>query len=139
MPGLLHTEATSTGRLYAAIAAEFICTFLFAFIGGAAPGSVAAPANGIALAVLGGYPAGYTPVRPRWLSNLLVYHVLSTIQVTSTCAVYISCPAVYVAANVSGGHLNPAGKQWHPVSALLTDLQTRCCHTFNACCMVDGS
>eukprot|EP00878_Enallax_costatus_P039810 GHUV01045726.1.p1 GENE.GHUV01045726.1~~GHUV01045726.1.p1 ORF type:complete len:185 (-),score=43.61 GHUV01045726.1:5-559(-) len=67
MPGLLHTEASTKGRLYAAIAAEFVCTFLFAFFGGAAPGSVAAPANGIALAVL-----------------------------------------VYVSANVSGGHLNPA-------------------------------
>ncbi|WIA29677.1 hypothetical protein OEZ86_012160 [Tetradesmus obliquus] len=67
MPGLLHTEEGTTTRLYAAIAAEFVCSFLFAFIGGAAPGSSAAAANGIALAVL-----------------------------------------VYVAANVSGGHLNPA-------------------------------
>jgi hypothetical protein len=32
---------------------QFIGTFLFAFFGGAASGGVAAPANGIALAVLG--------------------------------------------------------------------------------------
>jgi glycerol uptake facilitator-like aquaporin len=69
MPGLLHAEEGTTTRLYAAIAAEFVCSFLFAFIGAAAPGSSAAAANGIALAVL-----------------------------------------VYVSANVSGGHLNPAGE-----------------------------
>jgi len=34
-------------------ALQFIGTFLFAFFGGAASGGVAAPANGIALAVLG--------------------------------------------------------------------------------------
>jgi aquaporin TIP len=67
MPGLLQTEGGTTTRLYVAIAAEFVCSFLFAFIGAAAPGSSAAAANGIALAVL-----------------------------------------VYVSANVSGGHLNPA-------------------------------
>jgi aquaporin TIP len=67
MPGLLQTDVTSSGRLYAAIAAEFFCTLLFAFFGGAAPSGSAAAANGIALAVL-----------------------------------------VYVSANVSGGHLNPA-------------------------------
>lgn len=55
MPGLLHTEAPTRGRVYAAVAAEFVCTLLFAFFGGAAPGLVAAPANGIALAVLGEY------------------------------------------------------------------------------------
>eukprot|EP00775_Hariotina_reticulata_P011074 gene11074-11230_t len=66
MPGLLQTDQPRN-RLVAAVSAEFIGTFLFAFFGGAAPGSVAAPANGIALAVL-----------------------------------------VYVTANVSGGHLNPA-------------------------------
>lgn len=78
MPGLLHTEEGTTTRLYAAIAAEFVCSFLFAFIGGAAPGSSAAAANGIALAVL-----------------------------------------VYVAANVSGGHLNPAGGMQYQLHSLV--------------------
>lgn len=67
MPGLLHADASTQGRVYAALAAEFLCTLVFAFLGGAAPGGAAAAANGLALAVL-----------------------------------------VYVAANVSGGHLNPA-------------------------------
>jgi len=66
MPGLLEAENNEV-KFWAAITAEFLGTFLFAFFGGAAPGPVAAWANGIALAVL-----------------------------------------VYVTANVSGGHLNPA-------------------------------
>lgn len=32
---------------------QFVCTLLFAFFGGAAPGGSAAAANGVALAVLG--------------------------------------------------------------------------------------
>lgn len=67
MPGLLAADAQGRGRVYAAIAAEFVCTLLFAFFGGAAPAGAAAAANGVALAVL-----------------------------------------VYISANVSGGHLNPA-------------------------------
>jgi hypothetical protein len=35
------------------LAAQFFCTLLFAFFGGAAPSGSAAAANGIALAVLG--------------------------------------------------------------------------------------
>lgn len=64
MPGLLQSDESSASRLYAAIAAELVCSLLFAFFG--APGAGAA-GNAVLLAVL-----------------------------------------VYVAANVSGGHINPA-------------------------------
>lgn len=47
--GLLHTETPTRSKLYAAIAAEFLGSFLFAFLGGAA-GSAAA--NGLTLAAL---------------------------------------------------------------------------------------
>lgn len=54
MPGLLRTAEEGTpGRLYLAIAAEFVCSFLSAFIAAAAPGSSSAAASGIAMAVLG--------------------------------------------------------------------------------------
>lgn len=53
MPGLLQADAAHGAKLGAAVTAEFLGTLLFAFFGGAAPGSMAAWANGIALAVLG--------------------------------------------------------------------------------------
>lgn len=52
MPGLLQADGAME-KFTAAIAAELVGSFLFAFIGGAAPGSHAAAANGLALAVLG--------------------------------------------------------------------------------------
>lgn len=54
MPGLLQSEGSSRSRFAAAVAAEFVGSFLFALIGAAAPLKNAqnAWANGIAYAVL---------------------------------------------------------------------------------------
>lgn len=57
--GVQHSRLTWTDCicLCACLCAlsQFFCTLLFAFFGGAAPGGSAAAANGVALAVLGGY------------------------------------------------------------------------------------
>lgn len=66
MPGLLHADADSSNKKYAAIAAELVGSFLFAFFGGAAPASMGALANGILLAVLGARPAARVAAAARF-------------------------------------------------------------------------
>ncbi|KAF8073180.1 TIP1-2 [Scenedesmus sp. PABB004] len=102
MPGLLQTEASTSSKLAAAVACEAACTFLFAFIGGAAPGGAAAAANGLGLAVLSASPL---PAPPRRRAA----RAARARTLPSRPRRRAAAPrAVYVAANVSGGHLNPA-------------------------------
>jgi hypothetical protein len=68
-----QADANTAAKFWAAVAAEFLGTFLFAFFGGAASPLVAAWANGIGLAVLGegGMLRLCTQLLPAlWMSHL---------------------------------------------------------------------
>lgn len=64
-PPFPQENGSTRARLAAAVAAEFVGTFLFALIGGAAPAKKAAWANGIALMVLVFATANVSGARTR--------------------------------------------------------------------------
>lgn len=98
MPGLLDTKGFQFYSLKFAIAvtAEMIGVLVFAFYSSSAPSEYAAWANGLSLAV-----AGRDDV-------FLVYCKILSRQMLATEVSKSGAPAVYITANISGGHLNPA-------------------------------
>ena len=97
MPGLLDTKGFHFYSLKFAIAvmAEMLGVLVFAFYSSSSPSEYAAWANGLSLAVAG--RAGYLSVVMRISREVPVSVCLST-----------AFSAVYITANISGGHLNPA-------------------------------